>query len=60
MKQVQAMECLAHFEVCVGNYIFPFVRQAQKILYLIIHCDVCEISMRNEAEPDRLERHFIA
>lgn len=59
MKQVQAMECLAHFEMCVGNYIFPFGRQVQKILYLIIYCDVYEISMRNEAEPDRLERQFV-
>jgi len=59
MKQVQAMECLAHFEMCVGNYIFSFGRQVQKILYLIIYCDVYEISMRNEAEPYRLERQFM-
>jgi len=54
MQQVQAVEYLAHFAMCVGNYIFPFGRQVQKFLYLIIYCDVYEISMRNEAEPFRL------
>jgi hypothetical protein len=53
------MECLALFEMHIGNYILPFGREIQKILYLTIYFDVYDISMRNEAEPDRLEKQLI-